>query len=509
MGNASSATLPSAIAGGRYQVRRLLGEGVRKRVYLAYDTRLDREVALALIKSEGLDAASLARVRREAQAMGRLGDHPHIVTIHDVGEEDGRSYIVSQYMAGGSVEELLAPQGSRVQGSKGSREGTGSDSASRTLEPLNSRPLPVEQVLRLGDHICRALEHAHALGVIHRDLKPANVWLTADGTAKLGDFGLALDRDRSRMTVEGMMVGTVAYMAPEQALGKIVDGRSDLYALGAMLYEMVTGRPPFVGDDAVVVISQHLHTAPVAPSWHNATVPPALEQLILQLLEKDPAKRPPHATAVREALINLGTVLEDSGGRVQGSEPTPDTRHPTPASNPLDRLDAGVFVGRDKEMTTLRAVVEDALAGRGHVALIAGEPGIGKTRTAQELATYAQLRGMQVLWGRCHEGGGAPAYWPWVQAIRAYVYERSPQELLAEMGAGAPDIANVISAVRERLPELRVLLMSGYPDDALEARGARPVEFMHKPFTNEALLRKVRAILDAQELGSRAPGAGA
>src|SRR6185436_9545791 len=131
-------------------------------------------------------------------------------------------------------------QGSRVRGSKGSREEHEPESVTRTLEPLDPRTL--QAALLIGAEICRALEHAHTHGVIHRDLKPANVWLTADGTAKLGDFGLALERERSRMTVEGLMVGTVAYMAPEQALGKAIDGRADLYALGALLYEMVTGR---------------------------------------------------------------------------------------------------------------------------------------------------------------------------------------------------------------------------------------------------------------------------
>ena len=413
----------TAFAAGRYQIRRLLGEGGRKRVYLAYDTRLDREVALALIKTEGLDATGLARVRREAQAMGRVGDHPHIVTVYDVGDENGQPYIVTQYMAGGAVTDLL-------------------DGA-----------LSISRALSVADHVCRALEHAHAHGVIHRDLKPANVWLTADGTAKLGDFGLATSADRSRLTVEGLMVGTVAYMAPEQALGKAVDARSDLYALGALLYELVTGRPPFVGDNAVAVISQHLHTAPVAPSWHNQAVPPELEALILRLLEKDPARRPDSAASVRTVLNGIQTEGMMGRSRSPGSEPTP-ARGPLAPANPLDRLEAGIFVGREQELTALRAVVEDALAGRGRILLLAGEPGIGKTRTAQELTTYAQLRGMQVLWGRCHEGGGAPAYWPWVQALRTYVYESKPQELLADLGPGAVDIAQVISAVRERLPGL-------------------------------------------------------
>ena len=222
---ASAASMPRSFAAGRYQVRRFLGEGAKKRVYLANDSRLERDVAIAVIKTEGLDETGRARVQREARAMGRLGDHPHIATVYDVGDDDGQIYIVSQFMAGGSVEDAL-----------------------RRAE---DKRLPLDQVLRIGEQVCRALEQAHARGVIHRDLKPGNVWLTEDGTAKLGDFGLALALDRSRMTVPGMMVGTVAYMPPEQALGRGPDVRSDLYGLGAMLYELLPAHQDAAGRAVV------------------------------------------------------------------------------------------------------------------------------------------------------------------------------------------------------------------------------------------------------------------
>src|SRR5262245_6472844 len=414
---AAGPVLPTGFAGGRYVVKRFIGEGGKKRVYLAHDTRLERDVAVAVVRTDGLDQAGLGRVRREARAMGRLGDHPHVVTVYDVGEEAGQLYIVSQYMAGGSVEDLLGG--------------------------AERRRLPLEQTLRLADDVCRALEHAHAHGVVHRDLKPSNVWLTADGTAKLGDFGLALALDRSRLTVEGMMVGTVAYMPPEQALGRATDARSDLYAFGAMLYELVTGRPPFLGDDAVAVISQHINTPPVAPSWHNPDLPRTLEALILRLLAKVPEERPESAAATRQALGAVAALPAKAGDQAAPDE-----------TNPLDRLAGGVFVGRDTELDELRGGLEDALSGRGRLLLLVGEPGIGKTRTAEELVTYARLRKAQVLWGRCYEGEGAPAYWPWVQAIRAYVHEREPTALRSEMGSAASDIAQMVSEVREKLPGL-------------------------------------------------------
>jgi len=417
----TSPALPAAFAGGRYQVQRFLGEGGRKRVYLAHDDRLDRDVAIAVIKTDGLDAEGLTRVRHEAQAMGRLGDHPHIVTVFDIGEEDGpdgqaQPYIVSQFMAGGDLEGVL--------------------------QQAEDHRLPINEAARIAVQVWQALQHAHSRGIIHRDLKPGNIWLTEDATAKLGDFGLAVALDRSRVTQAGMMLGTVSYMPPEQALGRQADARSDLYSWGCVLYEMVTGRPPFLGDDAVAIISQHINTAPVAPSWHNPEVPRALEALILRCLAKDPAERPESAAAVPKA---VQAMMDTAAGIADKAVHEP---------NPLDRLAGGVFVGREKEMDELRAGLEDALSGHGRLLMLVGEPGIGKTRTSEELATYAALRNTQVLWGRCYEGEGAPAYWPWVQLIRSYAHDRDPQALMSEMGPGAADIAQVVSEVRERLPGL-------------------------------------------------------
>jgi len=409
---------PTSFANGRYQVKQFLGEGGKKMVYLAQDTTLDREVAFALIKTEGLDNTSRTRIQREAQAMGRLGSHPHIVTVFDLGQESDQPYMVTELMAGGDVEGLIAA--------------------------APDHRLALDRAIGVAKMTCRGLEFAHGRGIVHRDLKPGNVWLTSDGVAKIGDFGLAVALDRSRLTTEGMMVGTVSYMPPEQAMGGDVTPRSDLYSLGAMLYEMVTGRPPFLGDDSVAIIGQHINTPPVAPTWHNRQCPRPLEALILRMLAKDPAERPGSATDVLSALdaIDLTASVEQPAAAV-------DEAHA------LDSLAGGVFVGRQREMGDLKAALEDALSGRGRMVTLVGEPGIGKTRTAQELATYAGLRGAQVLWGRCYEEQGVPPYWPWVQAIRSYVRERDPEQLRSEMGAGAADIAEVVSDVRERLPDLQ------------------------------------------------------
>ncbi len=382
----SQPQLPDSFVSGRYRVQRFLGEGGRKRVFLAHDTRLDREVAFCSIRSDGLDLIGRQRVLREAQSMGRLGAHPHLVTIHDIGEEDGNPYIVEEFMSGGDVAGLLQGTGDRKQG-------TGS-------------PIPLERTLQIAKDVCRGLAFIHQAGMIHRDLKPGNVFITADGTAKIGDFGLAVSLDRSRLTQHGMMLGTVSYMPPEQALGGEATLKADLYSLGAMIYEMVTGRPPFVGDDPTAVISQHINTPPVAPSWLTEHCPPALEELILHLLAKDPGARPESATA---ALAVLATVDPNQKSATHSD------------SNVLDRLARGVFVGREKELERLRTAFDEAFAGHGGLVMLVGEPGIGKTRTTQELETYARMRGAQVLWGRTHESGGAPPYWPWLQAGNQWV----------------------------------------------------------------------------------------
>ncbi|MCH8224285.1 MAG: serine/threonine protein kinase, partial [Chloroflexi bacterium] len=267
---------PTSFANGRYQVKEFLGEGGKKKVYSAHDSVLDRDVALAVIKAEGLDDASRARVTREARAMGRLGDHPNVLPIHDLGEENGQPYLILPLMAGGDLDRLM--------------------------DNAKDRRLSMELTIAIAKEVCLGLEYAHSRGVIHRDLKPGNIWFTEDGTAKIGDFGLAVVLDYSRLTTEGMLVGTVSYMPPEQAMGGEVTPRSDLYSLGAMLYEMVTGRPPFLGDDAVAIIGQHINTPPVAPTWHNGQCPRALDALILRLLAKDPSERPESASDVLSAL---------------------------------------------------------------------------------------------------------------------------------------------------------------------------------------------------------------
>jgi class 3 adenylate cyclase len=403
------ADVPNEIA-GRYQVRRFLGQGGRKRVYLSTDTSSGAEVAVALYDTAGVGAAIQARARREADAMRKLGDHAHVVPVLDTGEDDGNPFIVSSYMPGGDVQGLLAAAGGHLE---------------------------VERAVEIAADVTRALEHAHARGIVHRDLKPANVWIDDDGRARLGDFGLATTEARSRVS-GGTLVGTVAYLPPEQALGQPSGPSSDLYSLGALLYEMLTGQPPFPGDDAVSIISQHLHADPVPPSRHNPDVPEALDRAVMGLLAKRPEDRPANAAGARERIL---AALKEKPSE------TPEAR----PANPLESLAGGVFVGRERELERLREAVDAALAGRGSLQLLVGEPGIGKTRAAEELATYANVSGARVYWGRCREDEGAPAYWPWVQAIRSYARDADPVALAWQLGGGAAEVAQLIPEVAEKL----------------------------------------------------------
>jgi tetratricopeptide (TPR) repeat protein len=226
-----------------------------------------------------------------------------------------------------------------------------------------------------------------------------------------------------------------------------------------MLYEMVCGRPPFVGDESVAIIGQHLNTLPVAPSWHRPNCPPALEALILRLLEKDPAKRPASASEVRDALKAVETARPEAlEGRASASS---SAQGPSMAADPLYRT---VFVGREAELKQLQQAYDAAVSGQGGLVMVVGEPGIGKTAICQQLATYVSLRGGRTLVGHCYEEGSLSLpYLAFVEAMRTYVLARDPDGLKSDLGTGAADLARIVSEVRDRVAvELRD---AGDPED--------------------------------------------
>ncbi len=303
----------------RYRLDAELDQGGMGTIYRATDTLLQREVAVKVLSASGLGTAGRARLLREAQAVARL-NHPNIVSLYDAGEASGTPFIVMELVAGQTLRQ--------------------------------KPPQSIEETLQITRQLCDALDHAHKNGVVHRDLKPENVLITPEGIAKLVDFGLA-HSDTTHASVEGALVGTVFYLAPEQALGQEIDARTDLYALGVMLYELTASRLPFNADDPLAVISQHLYAPVTPPSTFNAGIPPALDALTVQLLSKRPEDRPTSASEVRRRLDGLE----------QPSTAAPAHRETTELSL-LDRIVRGRLVSRQIELGQLQELMDARAAGR-------------------------------------------------------------------------------------------------------------------------------------------------
>jgi serine/threonine-protein kinase len=261
--------------GGRYRVERELGRGGMAKVFLGMDTVLGRTVAVKVLAPQFADDDGFVqRFRREAQAAASIG-HPHIVSVFDTGSDDGVHYIVMEYVEGRTLAEFLAGGG---------------------------RILP-DRAIDIAMDVCRALEAAHAQGVIHRDIKPGNIMLNPRGEVKVTDFGIArVTTTADTVAQTAAILGTASYLSPEQAQGLPVDGRSDIYSLGCVLFEMVTGRPPFLGDSPVAVASKQVLEQPVPPSKLNSDVTPDLDAVILRALAKNPANRYQSAEEMRADL---------------------------------------------------------------------------------------------------------------------------------------------------------------------------------------------------------------
>jgi tetratricopeptide (TPR) repeat protein/KaiC/GvpD/RAD55 family RecA-like ATPase len=405
---------------GRYVILKKLGEGGKGTVYKARDTALNRVVAIKMLKTVVSGEEAYSRFLREAQAVAKL-NHPNIVSIYDIGREDEKQFFVLEFVDGMSLRELnrTYPEGE----------------------------CDVQTVLRTAIDVCGGLQYAHSQGILHLDVKPENILITQDGTAKLMDFGLAKMLGEPGLMKEGIMVGTVAYVAPEIALGKSADARSDLYSLGAVLYEMVTGRPPFPSEDPVKIIFGHIHDHPVSPSKLNPNVPQALADCIMKLLEKEPAKR-------YQSAADLLAVLRDvTEGFLR--EVYMPSRKPlvVPSSRP-PALREIQLIDRVDELGLLREAVDKAVHGEGGVVFLYGEAGIGKTRLARELGAYARLRGMQVLYGRCpalFRMDGVPPYVLWREAIRNYLEVCTPEQLYKVIGFYPSEVSKLVPEVRQKL----------------------------------------------------------
>ncbi len=305
----------STVGGGRYQLRSLLGEGGMASVHMGHDTVLDRPVAVKTLHSElGREASFRERFRREAQAVARL-NHTNIVSVFDSGEDmiDGRSvpYIVMELVDGDPLRDVL------------------------DRDVAEHGAMPTEKALKITGDVLAALTASHEMGLVHRDIKPGNVMLTRRGVVKVMDFGIAraLQSGVTSMTQTGMVVGTPQYLSPEQALGRGVDARSDLYSVGCMLFELLTGRLPFDGDSPLSVAYQHVQTEPPVPSSINRSLPQAVDALVARALKKDPAERFPSADAMQDECRRVADAGQAATPLVISEGPKARS-HSHPTANP-------------------------------------------------------------------------------------------------------------------------------------------------------------------------------
>ncbi|WP_448621917.1 Stk1 family PASTA domain-containing Ser/Thr kinase [Geodermatophilus sp. URMC 65] len=269
------------VLGERYEIGGVLGRGGMAEVHRGRDLRLGREVAVKVLRSDlARDPSFQVRFRREAQAAASL-NHPAIVAVYDTGEDRSSSgatpYIVMEYVEGDTLRDVLR------------REGV----------------LPPERAMNFAADICNALDFSHRNGIVHRDVKPGNVMVTPEGTVKVMDFGIAraVSDSAATMTSTAAVIGTAQYLSPEQARGESVDARSDVYSVGCLLYELVTGAPPFTGDSPVSVAYQHVREDPRLPSSVNPAIPPELDAILLKALSKNPANRYQSAADMRNDLL--------------------------------------------------------------------------------------------------------------------------------------------------------------------------------------------------------------
>jgi serine/threonine protein kinase len=258
---------------GHCVIRAVLGQGGMACVYRGYQENLDREVAIKVLPAHyAADPAFVERFKLEGRAMARLA-HPNIVTVHDAGEDHGRLYIVMAYIPGGTLKQQMG------------------------------RPMEPREVTRLIKDVASALSYAHERGIVHRDVKPVNVLLDSDRRGVLSDFGIVKVLTASdSLTRVGAGVGTPEYMSPEQCRGGAVDARTDIYALGVMLYEMLTGRTPFIADNFTALAHAHIYEPVPPPAQLNPRVSPAVQAVVLKALAKDPTQRFQQATAMAAAL---------------------------------------------------------------------------------------------------------------------------------------------------------------------------------------------------------------
>jgi serine/threonine protein kinase len=343
---------------GRFELEALVGSGGMSAVYRAHDSLLERNVAIKILHEHfGRDADQVERFRREARAVAQLS-HPNIVTVIDRGERDGRQFIVFEYVDGENLKQLVVRAG----------------------------PLPVRRVLEIAGEVAQGLAFAHRQGLVHRDVKPQNVLIPPGGQAKVTDFGIARSLDVDGLTQTGSVLGTSHYIAPEQARGDTVDERTDVYALGAVLFELLTGEVPYEGDSFVAVALRHVHDPVPSVRDRRPEVSPRLDALVRRAMAKDPSDR---FASMDEVEAELEACLDELGPDVERDAtmvvpPSPPAARPVrpPArSKPPQKRRRGVA------LPLVLALLATAIAAGAVLVAHYGLPGSGSAKSSTSPTT--------------------------------------------------------------------------------------------------------------------------
>ncbi|HJZ10497.1 MAG TPA: serine/threonine-protein kinase, partial [Acidobacteriota bacterium] len=363
-----------------------------------------------------LSTDAIERFKREAKVVAQM-DHPAIVGVYDIGQQEGSLFFVMPYVTGKSLRSFLKEES-----------------------------LSLGEVIEIGIQVAEALEYSHSKGVVHRDIKPENILITQDPSAAGGvrvrvtDFGLAMATAHSHLTKTGSFVGTISYMSPEQMTEKDLDGRSDLFSLGTVLYECLVGKPPYSGE-VQSVLYRIAHEIPQSPRSVGADVPEEFEQIVMRCLEKDPVDRPQHAKELAEALIRLRSSLRDTAKEQKLSVVY---RASVVAQRPV----LSPLIGRKKEFTELQHRLNSCLKNECQFAVVGGDAGIGKTRLLDELENLAKARKIRVLHSRFVEQDKAFPYQGFCEAIQDYF------RLKASDGSGPVDFTDLASDLVSLFPVL-------------------------------------------------------
>ncbi len=369
---------------GTFNILKKLGQGGTCEVFCVEEPTYPEPVALKIL----LENQNVLRFKREFRSMSRL-DHPNIAKVYHFGEFDERVYYTMEFIRGGDLKTVF--QTSTVD--------------SDTMSEVPQTKPAFHNLVELLIEICEPLKYIHSKRIVHRDLKPANIMRTETGQVKLMDFGLIKEKDilQETLTQTGTFVGTVAYMSPEQGMGKSLDHRSDIYSLGVIFYEALAGRLPFIGASILQIFMKHINEPPVPPSEFNQNIPRELEYLVLRMLQKEPARRP-------------STVIEVSDELKQWLHPTRMVEPEVVSATAVLDFRAAVMdtiakpvlfvpgvIGRDGVLNDLKSELEQVYHGQPHITMIEGETGIGKSFLLKEMVTTARLHGYSVLQGSSSE----------------------------------------------------------------------------------------------------------